>query len=110
MGTSGVALSRIGLGGFELGPDDGKPPDVDRACAAIAAAVASGINWIDTSENYIWHGERVPDRRCARAGVEGELLVSTKVAPEPGITGGGSGFRRDERARRVPGQPAAAGP
>ena len=53
LGESGVALSRIGLGGIELGPDDGEPPDVDRAAGVIAAATASGVNWIDTSENYI---------------------------------------------------------
>jgi aryl-alcohol dehydrogenase-like predicted oxidoreductase len=95
LGNSGVALSRIGLGGFELGPDDDKPPDVDRARAAIAAAMTSGINWIDTSENYIsTTNESLIG--AALDGGESEFLVSSKVAPEPAITGGGSGFRRDE--------------
>ena len=95
LGKSGVALSRIGLGGFELGPDDDKPPDVDRARAAIAAAMASGVNWIDTSENYISTANESLIG-AALDGVEDEFLVSSKVAPEPAITGGGSGFRRDE--------------
>jgi len=87
LGKSGVALSRIGLGGFELGPDDDKPPDVDRARAAIAAAMASGVNWIDTSENYIATANESLIG-AALDGVEGEFLVSSKVAPEPAITGG----------------------
>ena len=49
LGTSGVGVSRIGLGGYELG---GLAADVPAARAAIEAALASGTNWVDTAEGY----------------------------------------------------------
>jgi aryl-alcohol dehydrogenase-like predicted oxidoreductase len=94
VGGGGVALSRIGLGGFELGPDDGEAPDVARAREVIAAAVEAGVNWIDTSENYLGTANESLIGEALRRSA-GELLVSSKVAPEPGVSAGGSGFRRD---------------
>jgi aryl-alcohol dehydrogenase-like predicted oxidoreductase len=58
-------------------------------------AIDAGINWIDTSENY-------NDTRnesligAALAQISGEILVSSKAAPTPLLTGAGSGFRRDQ--------------
>ena len=92
LGNSGVALSRIGLGGFELGPDDDKPPDVDRARAAIAAAMASGVNWIDTSENYISTANESLIG-AALDGVEGEFS---------GVQQGGTGAGHHRRWVGVP--------
>jgi aryl-alcohol dehydrogenase-like predicted oxidoreductase len=85
----------VGLGGFELGPEEGEEPDVETASRVIGMAVDAGINWIDTSENY-------NDTRnesligAALAGISPEFLVSSKAAPTPLLTGGGSGFRRDQ--------------
>lgn len=90
-----LMLSMVGLGGFELGPDDEAAPDIDRAVALVNAAIDAGINWIDTSENYLeTRNESLIGETLSR--VSGELLVATKVAPEAAITGGGSGFRPDE--------------
>lgn len=50
VGGSGVSISPVGLGGFEVGPQPGEDPDVDRAVAVIEAALAAGMNWLDTSE------------------------------------------------------------
>ena len=47
---TGVSLSRLGLGGFELGPEAGETPDVERAANVIATAAEAGVNWLDTSE------------------------------------------------------------
>ena len=33
VGQSGVSVSPVGLGGFELGPEPGEEPQVDRAVA-----------------------------------------------------------------------------
>jgi aryl-alcohol dehydrogenase-like predicted oxidoreductase len=52
LGTSGVSVSTVGLGGFELGHEEGDAPDVDRAVRVIETALAAGTDWIDTSENY----------------------------------------------------------
>jgi aryl-alcohol dehydrogenase-like predicted oxidoreductase len=49
VGTTGIELSAIGLGGFELGET---AADVPAARAAIAAAMESGVNWVDTADEY----------------------------------------------------------
>jgi len=85
--------------GVEFGPYAGEEPDVSRAAAVIRAGIESGINWLDTSENYL-------DTRnealigAALAGTE-EFLVATKVAPGAAASGGGSGFRRVRFTRRA---------
>jgi len=66
LGKSGVALSRIGLGGFELGPDDDKPrrpcPCSDRRGHGVRRQLDRHVGELHR------HGERVPDRRCAGRG------------------------------------------
>jgi aryl-alcohol dehydrogenase-like predicted oxidoreductase len=49
VGTTGIELSAIGLGGFELGES---ASDVPAAREAIAAAMESGVNWVDTADEY----------------------------------------------------------
>lgn len=93
VGSSGVEISRIGLGGYELGPEPDEEPDVARAVRVIGAAIDSGINWLDTSENYLaTRNEEVIGAALQR--VRDEFLVASKVAPGAAVTGGGSGFRR----------------
>jgi aryl-alcohol dehydrogenase-like predicted oxidoreductase len=95
IGGSGVAISRIGLGGYELGPEPGEAPDADRAARVIAAATECGLNWLDTSENYLaTHNEEVIGEALQLVG--SDVLVASKVAPGAAITGGGSGFRREQ--------------
>lgn len=95
VGSSDVEISQIGLGGYQLGPEPDEEPDVARATRVIRAAIECGINWIDTSENYL----ATQNEKVIGAGLEavdGEFLVASKVAPGAGITGGGSGFRREQ--------------
>jgi aryl-alcohol dehydrogenase-like predicted oxidoreductase len=95
LGSTDVWLSRLGLGGFELGPEAGETPDVDRAANVIADAAQAGVNWLDTSENYLaTANESLIGAALAR--VDAGSLVSTKVAPGAAITGGGSGFRPEQ--------------
>jgi aryl-alcohol dehydrogenase-like predicted oxidoreductase len=95
VGTSDVAISRVGLGGYELGPEPGDVPDLDRAARVIEAAIACGVNWLDTSENYLaTKNESLIGQALERFG--DEFLVASKVAPGAGVTGGGSGFRREQ--------------
>ena len=70
-------------------------PDVDGAVRVIDTALDAGINWLDTSENYNdTKNESLIGAALARS--SGHMMVSTKAAPKPLITGGGSGFRRDQ--------------
>jgi myo-inositol catabolism protein IolS len=95
LGRSSVAISRIGLGGYELGPEPGEERDVARAVRVIDTAIESGVNWLDTSENYLeTRNEEVIG--AALAQVSDEILVASKVAPGAAVTGGGSGFRREQ--------------
>ncbi len=57
------------------------------------AAVEAGINWIDTAEVY---GQGVSERLVGRAiaGHHDEVLIASKVAPQPE----GSGFRPEQVA------------
>jgi myo-inositol catabolism protein IolS len=96
VGSSGVTISAVGLGGYELGPEPDEQPDVARAARVIGAAIEHGINWLDTSENYLaTRNEKVIGAALAQIGDDG-FLVASKVAPGAAVTGGGSGFRPDQ--------------
>ena len=95
VGSSDVEISRVGLGGYQLGPEPGDSPDVDRATLVVKAAIASGVNWLDTSENYLGtKNEAVIGDTLERVGKE--FLVASKVAPTAAMTGGASGFKRKQ--------------
>jgi aryl-alcohol dehydrogenase-like predicted oxidoreductase len=87
IGGSGVRLSVVGLGGYELQDD----PGWAGAPGILEAALESGINWIDTSEAY-YDGMNERTIAAAMRQVRGELLISTKVAPTPI----GTGFAPDQ--------------
>src|SRR5689334_12091781 len=95
LGKSGVSLSVIGLGGYELGPEPGQSPDVARAVEVIAASQEAGITWLDTSENYLATRNESLIGEALRQ-VSDEFLVASKVAPGAAVTGGGSGFRPEQ--------------
>ena len=91
-----MRLTRVGLGGYELGPEPDEKPGVPNAVHVIRAAIDCGINWIDTSENYLaTRNEDVIGAALAQIGSD-DFLVASKVAPRAAITGGGSGFRREQ--------------
>jgi myo-inositol catabolism protein IolS len=95
LGTSGVSISRVGLGGYELGPEPDEEPDVDRAVRVIETAIEAGVNWLDTSENYLeTRNESLIGAALSR--LDGGFLVASKVAPGALYSGGGSGFRREQ--------------
>jgi myo-inositol catabolism protein IolS len=95
VGSSGVEITAVGLGGYELGPEPGETADAGRAARVIEAALESGVNWLDTSENYLeTRNEELIGAALAEVG--DDFLVATKVAPGAAITDGGSGFRREQ--------------
>ena len=92
LGQSGVAVSQLGLGGFELGPEEGEQPDLPRAERVIAAAQDAGINWIDTAERYHeTQNETLIGARARRLGdarrVEGRAESRTAAASVPTRSG-----------------------
>jgi aryl-alcohol dehydrogenase-like predicted oxidoreductase len=99
MGTTGLELSAIGLGGAWLGHDAGDVSDVTRARTVIEAARECGINWVDTSENYFNTGNESVIGAVVRSMPE-SFLICSKVAPTALKSGGASGFR-PEQVRRA---------
>ena len=98
LGTSGVEISAIGLGGYELG--DGENLTIERAREIVTTSLDAGVNWFDTAELYL-------DTRNETAigeaitGIRDELVVATKVAPGPD----GSGLAPRPDHRRVSSEP-----
>ena len=85
VGATGIRLSPIGLGGYELGSD---PGDVSAARAAIAAALDSGVNWLDTAEAYSDTANETVIGEAMR-GLSTQPVVSSKADPH------GDNFRRE---------------
>jgi myo-inositol catabolism protein IolS len=82
IGTTGVHISVVGLGGYELEDDPGWAGARD----IIESALGAGTNWIDTSEAY-FDGMNERTISAALRDVGEEVLLSTKVAPAPDGTG-----------------------
>jgi aryl-alcohol dehydrogenase-like predicted oxidoreductase len=90
VGDTGVELTALGLGGYEL--EDLESGSEDVAQRAIAAAIDAGYGWIDTAEAYFAGGNETLIGRVL-GGVP-DLALSSKVAPAPD----GSGFRPEQIA------------
>ena len=95
LGQHGPELSTIGFGAWEAGKgaDWGAPPPDEQIIEAIRSTLDAGINWIDTAEVY---GDGTSEELVGRAvaGRRDEVLLATKVAPEPE----GTGFRPEQVA------------
>ncbi|MGR6329640.1 aldo/keto reductase family oxidoreductase [Sphingomonas sp. XXL09] len=82
---AGRAVNRLGYGAMQLaGPGVfGPPRDPDAALAVLRAAIAAGVNHIDTSDFY---GPHVTNRliREALSPYPDELLIVTKIGARRG--------------------------
>jgi aryl-alcohol dehydrogenase-like predicted oxidoreductase len=90
LGSQGPELSVVGFGAWEAGGGSewGHSPPERQVLDAIRAVFETGIDWIDTAEVYgRGRSEELVGR--AVAGRRDEVLIASKVAPEPD----GSGFR-----------------
>jgi aryl-alcohol dehydrogenase-like predicted oxidoreductase len=80
----------IGFGAWEAGGGSewGHSPPEEQVLEAIRTVFETGIDWIDTAEVY---GRGRSEELVARAisGRRNEVMIATKVAPQPD----GSGFR-----------------
>ena len=83
-GTS-MSLNRMGYGAMQLaGPQVWGPPrDVDAAIAVLRAAVAAGVNHIDTSDFYGPHVTNQIIRQALHPYADG-LVIVTKVGARRG--------------------------
>ena len=96
LGSQGPELSVVGYGAWEAGAGSewGDAPPKERIVEAIRTVLDTGINWIDTAEVY-GDGRSEETVALAITGHRDEVLVATKVAPQPE----GSGFRPEQIRR-----------
>jgi aryl-alcohol dehydrogenase-like predicted oxidoreductase len=100
LGANGPELSVVGFGAWEAGGgrEWGQAPPNEHTVAAIRSVFDCGIDWIDTAEVY-GRGRSEELVAEAIAGRRDEVLIATKVGPNPE----GSGFRPDEVRRACTG-------
>jgi aryl-alcohol dehydrogenase-like predicted oxidoreductase len=88
LGRSGMKVSSICLGTFNFA----NPTPEEESIRLVERAVAAGINFIDTSNNYTnGESERIVGRAIARIGRRCNIVVATKahfsVGPGPNDSG-----------------------
>ncbi|WP_435102556.1 aldo/keto reductase [Halarchaeum sp. P4] len=83
LGSTGMDLTTVGLGTWNVGPSWGEVTDAE-ATAAIEAALEEGSNFIDTAEVYgDGRAERLISDVLADRSVDDErVFVATKAAPD----------------------------
>jgi aryl-alcohol dehydrogenase-like predicted oxidoreductase len=99
LGREGPGISVVGYGAWGAGGTDRGPNASDEdVIAAMRAALDAGVNRIDTAEVY---GDGRSEELVGRAvaGRREEVLIFTKVAPEPE----GSGLRSEQVRRAIRG-------
>ncbi len=87
LGALGPEISVVGYGAWEAGGTAWGPNESeDVIVEAIRAGMDAGIGWIDTAEVY---GDGVSERLVGRAiaGRRDEVVIASKVAPQPEGTG-----------------------
>ena len=87
LGKQGPEISVIGYGAWEIGGEAYGPNRSEaEVVEAIHAGLDAGINWIDTAEVY---GRGRSEELVGKAvdGRRDDVIVATKVAPDPGGTG-----------------------
>jgi aryl-alcohol dehydrogenase-like predicted oxidoreductase len=82
IGRTGVEAFAIGLGGMPMSIQ-GRPPE-ERSLATLAAALASGVDFIDTADVYclddadLGHNERLIGKALRALGRSDDVRVATK--------------------------------
>lgn len=89
LGSAGPEISAVGMGTWELGGMWGSNPPDEDMIAAVHAAIAAGMNWVDTAEIYGPHRSEELVRRAVKD--HPDVMVFTKLSP---MSPPGSGFGR----------------
>ena len=82
LGSTGIQVSRIGLGCMSYGSPDWRPwvLDGEQAAPFFRAAVEAGINFFDTADIYsLGASEEVPGKLLREYAKLDEVVVATKV-------------------------------
>lgn len=81
LGRTGLKVSEVGLGCWEIGAESWKSNDKS-AIAALQLALDSGINFFDTAFDYgKGHSEQLVGK-FAKENPDSEIIIATKVPPK----------------------------
>jgi aryl-alcohol dehydrogenase-like predicted oxidoreductase len=87
LGSTGPAVSALGLGTMGMSPGVYGKPDEDEALATIHAAIARGVNLIDTGDFYAMGHNELLVGRALKEHPRGELVISVKFGAMRGPDG-----------------------
>ena len=95
LGSSGVAVSEIGLGCMGMSPGIYGPTDEAESIATIRAAVEAGITFIDTGDFYGMGHNEMLIRRALEGVPRSQVVISVKFGAlrDPGGVCGGNDCR-----------------
>ena len=96
LGRSGLRVSRVAFGTWQLGGDWG-PTDTDAAVAAIQRAADLGVTFFDTAQAYGFGASERLLAQALRGRPRDELVIATKGGLRPN----GTGVARDASAARI---------
>ncbi|MEV6410500.1 aldo/keto reductase [Kribbella sp. NPDC051718] len=83
LGSSGIDVTTIGLGGWQLGKSSSWPtgPDPDEAVRIVHAALDAGVNFIDTAPAYADGQSELNIGTALQSVSRDQVVLCTKVGP-----------------------------
>jgi aryl-alcohol dehydrogenase-like predicted oxidoreductase len=85
LGSTGMEISEIGIGTWEMSGDVWGPTEDEQSLRAIQAGVDGGANFIDTAAGYgAGHVEELVGEFLRVSAERDRIVVSTKIKPECG--------------------------
>jgi len=97
LGSTGVRVSRLGLGAMGFGDRSWRPwvLDLDQSRAVFRRAIEAGINFIDTCDYYsAGASEQIVGALTAEFGHRAELVIATKAGNPMGRDVNARGYSR----------------
>lgn len=86
LGSTGIRVSEIGLGTWEMSGNDWGPKDDHESLRAIQVGLDGGMNFVDTAADYGRGRAEQLIGRVLRTGCKrGAVVIATKVPPENGV-------------------------
>lgn len=84
-GATGLVVSEIGLGSWQLGRSDQWPtgPDTDEAVRLVHAALDAGVNFIDTAPGYAEGRSEANIGKALKGGRRDGVVICTKFGHRP---------------------------
>jgi predicted aldo/keto reductase-like oxidoreductase len=84
LGNTGESITRMGLGGWHIGPGPGAIPDEPEAIRVMHAAIDLGVTFFDNSWDYHEGGSEERMGKALAGGLREKVFLMTKVCNRDG--------------------------